>query len=140
MEERQPLILLIDDEKDFKEILSAKLKAAGFSVAEAGNGEEGVCKAKETKPDLILLDLNMPVMNGAETLLRFKSDPDLENFKIVFLTNYGEPQKEMEQVDEKFAQEAGAFDYIKKTDDIDKIIEEVKSIFYAPTASDSNNR
>lgn len=140
MEERQSLILLIDDEKDFREILSAKLKAAGFGIAEAVNGKEGVSKAKEMKPDLILLDLNMPVMNGAETLLRFKSDPDLENFKIVFLTNYGEPQKEMERVDEKFAQEAGALDYIRKTDDLDKITEEVKNILYAPTASDSNNR
>ena len=131
------MILLVDDEKDFREILSAKLKAVGFNIAEAGNGEEGVRKAKEIKPDLMLLDLNMPVMNGAETLLRIKADPELENLKVVFLTNYGEPQKDLDLINEKFAREVGAFDYIKKTDELDKIVEEIKNIFNASTVSDS---
>lgn len=139
MGEQKPIILLVDDEKDFREILITKLKAAGFDIAEAGNGEEGVRKAKEVKPDLILLDLNMPVMNGAETLLRIKSDPELESLKIVFLTNYGEPREEMAITDDKFAQEVGALDYIRKTDDLNKIIEEIKKNFYAPAAPNPNN-
>ena len=140
MTEQKSLILLIDDDKDFREILSTKLQSAGFNTAEAGNGEEGIHKMKQIKPDLILLDLKMPVMNGAETLLEIKSDPDLQNFKVVFLTNYGEPKKELSGVDEKFAQEVGALGYIRKTSDLDSIVEEVKNIFCAPATNNSGNR
>ncbi len=140
MAEQKPLILLIDDEQEFREILSTKLQTVGFNTAEADNGEEGIRKIKEIKPDLILLDLKMPVMNGAETLLKIKSDPDLQNFKVVFLTNYGEPKKELSGIDEKFAREVGALSYIRKTNDLDGIVEEVKNIFRASTTSNSGDR
>lgn len=140
MSEQKPLILMIDDEQDFREILCTKLQRAGFDTAEASNGEEGISKIKETKPDLILLDLKMPVMNGAEAILEIKSDPATKNFKIVFLTNYGEAQKEMAGLNEKFAKEVGAFSYIRKTDDLDGIVERIKNIFRAPATNNSGNR
>ena len=140
MTEQKPLVLLIDDEQEFREILCTKLRASGFNMVEAVNGEEGIRKIKEIKPDLVLLDLKMPVMNGAEAILEIKSDPAIKNFKVVFLTNYGEAQKEMVGLNEKFAKEVGAFSYIRKTDDLDGIVERIKNIFRASATNNSGNR
>ena len=119
-------ILIIDDNKDFLEIFSMKLKSAGFEVETALGGKLGIALAKEKRPDLILLDVEMPEMNGVETLTALKQDPDVKNTKVIFLTNYGEPHKETSWIDEKFAREAGAIDYIKKSEDLDKIVDEVR--------------
>ena len=118
-------ILIIDDNKDFLEIFSMKLTQAGFTVATAQSGEAGIEEAKRIHPDLILLDVEMPVMNGVETLQKMKADSATSGFKVVFLTNYGEPQKDTTWIDEKFAREAGAMDYIKKSEDLSKIVDEV---------------
>ncbi|PJE50505.1 MAG: response regulator [Candidatus Yanofskybacteria bacterium CG10_big_fil_rev_8_21_14_0_10_36_16] len=118
-------ILIVDDEKDFREILVTKLKTLGVNIVEAENGEEALVKLKEIKPDLIMLDVNMPKMNGPETLSQIKANPEWADLKIVFLTNYGEPQQEVAWTDERLAREAGAMDYIRKSDDLDTIIGEV---------------
>lgn len=125
-----PLILLVDDEKDFLEIFSTKLKAAGFNIAEASGGEEAISKIKEIKPSLVLLDFNMPQMDGAEVLSKIKADPEIANTKVVFLTSYGEPVpvEELELNDKKFAQEVGAMDYLRKDADLDETVAEVKKI------------
>src|SRR3989344_6066610 len=121
-------ILIIDDNKDFLEIFSMKLGSAGFEGTTATGGEEGFALAKKLRPDLILLDVEMPVMNGVETLMKLKADGDTAPLKVIFLTNYGEPQKETTWIDEKFAREAGAIDYIKKSEDLNSIVEEVKKL------------
>jgi CheY-like chemotaxis protein len=79
-------------------------------------------------------------MNGAEAILEIKSDPATKDFKVVFLTNYGEAQKEMTGLDEKFAKEVGAFSYIRKTDDLDGIVERIKNIFRASATNNTGNR
>lgn len=139
MGKKQPLILLIDDEQDIREILAMKLKAVGFRIEEAATGEEGINKAKKIKPDLVLLDFKMPGMNGGETLFKIKADPGLKDLKVVFLTNYGEPMKEFAGIDKKFAKEIGALDYIRKTEDLDTIVEEIKNIFNASAAPNTGN-
>ncbi|MDP3954045.1 MAG: response regulator [bacterium] len=121
-------ILMVDDEKDFRDIVSTKLKTLGINVIEAENGQEGLKKLKEVKPDLLLLDVNMPVMNGIETLSTIRKDPELNELKIILLTNYGDPQKEAAWQDERLAREAGAMDYIRKTDDLDTIASQVISV------------
>jgi len=121
-------IVIIDDDKDFLEIFSTKLQAADFDVTTAVGGKEGVSKIKEIKPDLILLDVEMPEMNGMEVLSKLKSDPSTKEIRVSFLTNYGEPQKEKTWIDEKFARETGAIDYIKKSEDLDKIVKEVEGL------------
>jgi len=129
--ERQPviLLLLVDDEAAFREIFSTKLTAAGFKVATAADGSEGVAKAKELKPDLVLMDLHMPGMNGVEALMKLKEDATTKNAKVVFLTSYGEPRPQAQEVDTKFSAELGAVDYIRKTDDLEAIVLKVKSFF-----------
>jgi len=124
------LILLVDDEADFREIFSMKLKAAGFVVELAEDGLQGIEKAKILKPDLILMDVKMPGMDGVEALSRIKADLSISKTKVVFLTSYGEPLpvEEIQKNDRKFAQELGAMDYIRKSDDLDEIVNVIKKI------------
>jgi len=125
-----PLILLVDEEKDFLDIFSLKLKASGFDVVLAPSGKEALLKLKEIKPDLILLDIEMPEMNGFETFTQIKSDKATAKIKVVFLTNYGEPLpvQKIRALDEKFAKEIGALSYIRKTDNLDDIVKRVKEL------------
>ncbi len=124
----QPLlVLVIDDEANFLEILKAKLTAAGLRVETAENGREGIQKAKALKPDLILMDVKMPEMDGIAAVSELKRDPETKDLKIIFLTNLGEAQADMQEIDEKFSLNVGAMGYIKKTDDLDSIVQRVKS-------------
>lgn len=135
--ETKPLILMIDDTADFREIFSLKLDAAGFRVITASGGEEGIKLLKANKPDLVLLDMEMPGMNGVEVLTKIKSEPALAETKVIFLTSYGEPSEKQAWLDNKFAEEIGAMDYIRKTEDFDKIINHIKQ--YAPTSASSGS-
>ena len=130
MAPKLPSILLVDDEKDFLDIFSTKLSSSGFEIIRASSGAEALERLKEFKPDLILLDVNMPEINGTEVLSQIKSNPENANLKIVFLTSLGEPlpAKELLKNDQKFAQESGAIDYIQKSDDLDNIVKKVKEI------------
>ena len=121
-----PLILVVDDEADFREIFGTKLRAAGFRVETAEDGVRGIDKAKKTKPDLILMDLKMPGMNGAGAVMQLKSDPTTKDIKIVFLTNFGDPRTEMQEADRHFSKEIGAADYIKKSENLDDLVDRVR--------------
>jgi CheY-like chemotaxis protein len=81
--------------------------------------------AKSERPDLILLDVQMPEMSGVQVIAKLKLDKETEMMKVVFLTNLGEANPEDSWLDTKFAQETGALGHIKKTDDLDHILEEV---------------
>ncbi len=130
---------MVDDEKDFLEIFATKLMAAGFEVVGAMSGEDALESLKQVKPDLILLDVQMPGLNGVDTLSKIKSDPGFKNTKVAFLTNYGEPLpvKELLENDKKFAKEIGAMDYIKKSDDLDDVVKHVKDILSGPVKDSS---
>lgn len=120
------VVLLVDDDDNLREIVRAKLEAAGFAVLEAKDGEDGVDKAKNNKPDLILMDVQMPKMNGIEALSKIKANSGTSETKVLFLTNYGEVNTADAPLDDKFARDIGAIGHLKKTDDLDKIIERVK--------------
>ena len=122
----QKLILIVDDEPDFLEIFGAKLSAAGFRIETAANGEEGYQKAKALKPDLVLLDVKMPVLDGASALLKMREDPDTKNITVLFLTSLIDPKTELEEMHQKISQEMGAQGYIRKTTDLGNLVETVK--------------
>ena len=124
-----PLILLVDDEADFLAIFYTKLRQAGFRVETAENGEKAIEEAKRLKPDLILMDMKMPKMNGAQAVMKLKEDPGTKDIKVVFLTNFGDPRTEMEKVDRKFSQDIGAMDYLRKTSDLDEIVQKILNFF-----------
>lgn len=123
----QPLILIIDDEPAFLEIFGTKLAASGFRVETAVSGEEGLRKAKEVRPDLVLLDVKMPGRDGAEILLAMKNDPATRDLKVVFLTGLGDPWTEAQSLNKKLSKEFGALGYIKKTEDLDTLVEKVRA-------------
>ena len=122
-----PLILLVDDEPAFREIFGIKLGADGFRVETAENGAVAIEKAKTLKPDLILMDVKMPVMDGATAVLKLRGDPETRDIKVMFLTSIGDPQAEMEKMHERISAEFGAQGYLRKTDDLDILSEKIKA-------------
>lgn len=123
-----PLILLVDDDPDFREIFRTKLASAGFRVETAENGQQGVDKAKQLKPALVLMDVKMPGMDGAQAVLKLREDPEMSGIKVAFLTSLGDPRAEMRDIDQKLSKEFGADHYLKKTDDLDALAGKVRGI------------
>ena len=101
-------ILVVDDEKDILEFLSYNLKREGAKVYTASNGREAIEIARKKKPDLILLDVMMPEMDGMETCIELRKIDKLNNSVIAFLTARGEDYSQIAGFD------AGADDYISK--------------------------
>ena len=81
-------ILLIDDDVDFVEATRAVLESKNYNVIVAYEGQAGLVKAREEKPDLILLDIIMPVKNGFTTAEQFKKDPALGKIPVIMLTSF----------------------------------------------------
>lgn len=101
-------VLVVDDEIDILEFIQYNLKKEGYQVYLAGNGQEALAEARRIKPDLILLDVMMPVMDGIETCKQIKADSDLKSTFVVFLTARSEEYSELAGFN------AGADDYIAK--------------------------
>lgn len=101
-------ILLIDDEQDILEMLSYNLEKEGYQVHTASNGNEGIAKAKEIIPDLILVDVMMPEKDGIETCQELRQIKDLQKTLIVFLS------ARSEEFSQLAGYQAGANDYIVK--------------------------
>lgn len=101
-------ILLADDEADILEFLGYNLEREGFRVIKARNGHEAVSRAQESKPQLIILDVMMPGMDGIEACRRIRKLPGLSDSLVVFLTARGEDYSQIAGF------EAGADDYITK--------------------------
>ncbi len=101
-------ILLVDDEKDILELISFNLEKEGYEVVTAKNGREAVEKAKQYSPDLILMDVMMPEMDGMEACRLIREDESLRNVLIAFLTARSEDYSQIAGFD------AGADDYIAK--------------------------
>jgi two-component system, OmpR family, alkaline phosphatase synthesis response regulator PhoP len=121
-----PVILAIDDDPNFLEVISAKLSSKGFTVKTAKNGVEGVASAKALKPDLVLMDVQMPEKDGIEATIDLQTDPTTRGMKIIFLTNLGDNWPSVGEINRKFAQEIGAIDYFKKSGDLDMLIEKIR--------------
>ena len=79
-------ILVVDDEPDIVEMITIRLKANGYDVVSARNGKEGFKKAKEEHPDLVILDILMPEVDGVTMSANMKKDPELKDIPVVFLT------------------------------------------------------
>jgi two-component system cell cycle response regulator DivK len=82
------LILVIEDQEDNRRILRDLLTSAGYEVIEVVSGEEGVSSAETHGPDLILMDVQLPGINGYEATRRIKANPDLQQIPIIVVTSY----------------------------------------------------
>ncbi|HNE50537.1 MAG TPA: response regulator, partial [Chitinophagales bacterium] len=108
MAEKVFKILVVDDEPDILEFLSYNLEKEGFSVETAENGKQALEKAKKNHPDIVLLDVMMPEMDGIETCRTMREMPQFENTIIAFLTARTEDYSQIAGF------ETGADDYISK--------------------------
>ncbi len=115
-------ILVVDDEVYILHILEFSLSAEGFDVMTANNGDLAIEKAKQEKPDLIVLDIMMPILDGYETCRRLKRDSDTKNIPVVLLTAKGR------DVDKRLGFEVGAIDYIVKPFSPNRLIERIQEI------------
>ena len=85
----QVKLLIVEDEIIIAETISAKLKKTGYAVTEiVSSGEDAILSVKQEKPDLILMDIQLPLMDGYEATRRIKADPELKNIPIIAVTSY----------------------------------------------------
>src|SRR5213082_1957377 len=86
---RWPYILVVDDDADFRSGLRTALEMKGYQVDEAANGEEALLRLADKPPLLVLLDLQMPVMNGREMLQRMRANAELKDVPVVIISGFG---------------------------------------------------
>jgi len=115
-------ILVVDDERDLLDLIEYNLKKEGFKVLKAENGEEGISKAKEHKPDLILLDIMMPKMDGLEAVEIMRKDDELKKTPIIFLTARSDEKTEIDGLNK------GGDDYITKPISTTKLVSRIKAV------------
>jgi DNA-binding response OmpR family regulator len=114
-------ILVVDDEPDLVSTVVYRLKFADCQVITASNGQEGLEQAASEKPDLILLDTNMPVMNGHQMLERLRANEAIKNIPVIMVTARCEPQ------DIAAASALGVSDYVTKPFDFVQLMEKIRS-------------
>ena len=118
----QVKILVVDDEPDLVSTVEYRLKFANCSVVTASNGHEGLRRAAAEKPDLILLDTNMPGMNGHEMLECLRADPALQHIPVIMVTARCEPQ------DIAAASVRGVSDYVTKPFDFAQLMDKIHAV------------
>lgn len=118
----QKTILVVDDEQDLLDLIEYNLKKEGFDVLQAADGIEGIEIARTRRPDLVLLDIMMPKMDGLEVVDRMRSDKDLKQIPIIFLTARGDEKTEVKGLDK------GGDDYITKPISTTKLISRIKAV------------
>ena len=103
-------ILLVDDDLTLREMYEERLKAEGFIITQASNGEEAIKLAKETNPQIVLLDIMMPKVNGFDVLKSLKADPSTKDIPVIVLSAL------IQDVDRVEGKKLGAVDYIVKSE------------------------
>lgn len=119
-------ILIIEDDRFLRELIARKLGNEGYNISEAIDGEDGIKKIQEEKPDLVLLDLILPGIDGFDVLSRMKENPDesVSKIPVIILSNLGQRE------DVERGLKLGAVDFLIKAHFTPgEIIEKVKSVF-----------
>ncbi|MEE4195919.1 MAG: response regulator [Anaerolineae bacterium] len=116
-----PKILVVEDETDIRQLVFFTLQFAGFEVVQGKNGEEAILLAKQELPDLILMDVRMPKMDGFTAATQIKADPVTADIPIIFLSAKGQ-DVEIEQ-----GMNVGAEDYLLKPFNPPELVDRIKS-------------
>ena len=115
-------VLLVEDNEMNRDMLSRWLARRGYEVAVAGDGEEALVKARSEKPDVVLMDLGLPKLDGWEATRRLKSMPDTHHLPVIALTGY------VTAADRDRALNAGCDDFDVKPVDIDRLIMKIEQL------------
>ncbi len=118
-------ILLVDDANTVLMLEKMMLSSEGYDLLTAGNGEEALAVLKEDKPDLILLDIMMPVLNGIETLRKIRADESTKEIPVIMVTTKGETEKV------ETCYEIGCNDFITKPFDKLGLLTKVRAVLTA---------
>lgn len=119
-------ILVVEDDVFMVDLLVHELKKAGFEIIVANTGREGVQKYQESKPDLVLLDIILPDLNGLDALREIRRGKDGDKAKVVILSNLGT------DVDKEQAKRLGALDYLVKANfSLEEILERIRAVLSA---------
>lgn len=119
-------ILLVEDNETNRNLLVRRLSKRGFEVSTATNGIEGIEKARSEKPDLVLMDLSLPEMDGWEAMRRLRADPSSASLRIIALTAHAMAD------DRRKASEAGCDDFDTKPVDIERLITKMTALLARP--------
>ncbi len=129
----QEHILIVEDDKFLRELISRKLLNEGFKIDEAIDGEEALRKIEEAKPDLVLLDLILPGLDGFEVLERIKDNPSTNIVPVLILSNLGQ-RDEIER-----GLKLGAVDFLVKAHFTpEEIVDKIKTIFQKKPVTGKN--
>lgn len=126
-------ILVVDDEKDIVELISYNLEKEGFATVKAYNGEEALKIVHKERPDLMILDLMLPGMQGMEVTKRLRSNPETASLPIVMLT------AKNGEVDTILGLEMGADDYVTKPFRVRELMARVRAILRRSSMQDKNS-
>jgi two-component system, cell cycle response regulator DivK len=128
------LVLVVEDYQDAREMYAAYLQFSGFDVAEAGNGVEAVEKTAELLPDIVLMDLALPRMDGWEATRRLKADPRTRHIPVVALTGHALAGHA------DGAREAGCDAFVTKPCLPDALVAEIRRLLDRPPVNDDNGK
>jgi len=119
---RGPLVLVVDDDPQVREVVRVNLEMEGYTVREAGNAEEGLAAVEDDAPDLILLDVMMPQVDGWEMLRRVQEQHGMGSIPVVMFSG------QLESSAKREAEERGAQGFVGKPFDLRALIEQTKQI------------
>jgi two-component system response regulator VicR len=135
---RPKKILIIDDEKSFCEVISYTLQKSGFEINCYNDPKEALLNINDNLPDLILLDILMPEIDGLELLVNLKKDLGEKCPPIILLTNL-QYTKDGRKIDEDFAFSIGANGIIYKSNNLDEVINKISNLFSDHQINFNNN-
>ena len=119
---KKPLILIVEDEPAVRELLVNAFEFHNFDVIEAENGAEGVEETKKNLPDLIVMDVRMPIMTGFEACQLLKAEESTKNIPVIFLSAYGQDAEVNTGLD------LGAEEYLIKPFEVSNLIERIRNV------------
>lgn len=128
-------ILVVDDERDLLDLIEYNLKKEGYDVLKAENGLEGIEMTQKHKPDLVLLDIMMPKMNGLETCKLIRSDDEIKHTPIIFLTAKSDEKTEVKGLN------LGADDFLSKPISTTKLVTRIAAVLrrHDSTSQETSN-
>ncbi len=126
-------ILVVEDERQMAELLAKNLEREGFEILVSHDGQDGIRRAQRSLPDLVVLDLMIPVVDGLQVCQQLRNDPRTQNMRILMLT------ARSEEIDEIVGFNMGADDYVTKPFKLKALVHRIKALLRRPSLDSTNS-